>query len=338
MKYKACNYVGNHQLEMVEKELPVLKKNEVLIRVEAATICGTDFHILEGKYESVPPLVLGHEFSGYVAGMGADVQSLKEGELVTVEPHIYCGLCKYCRVGREHMCTDRIAFGVHADGGFAEYCIVPDRTVYPVPEGISPTVAALTENIGCCLHGIERAGVKQGDHVVVLGGGFVGIVMAEFARSSGAGKITVVEPNDYRQDVAVRRGFSTINPLREDVKEKVMASSYGLGADVVIESAGRLETASLAIELADRCATILYFGVVPPGLMMQVEPNEIYRKELAILGSVRNPYSHYRSIERLHSLQLEELVTHHFNLSEVEDAFRIARQGEGFKAAIHPNA
>lgn len=338
MKYRACHYIGNHQLEMVEKELPALKDNEVLIRVEAATICGTDFHILEGKYESVPPLVLGHEFSGYVAALGAGVQSFKEGELVTVEPHIYCGLCKYCRVGKEHMCTDRIAFGVHTDGGFAEYCIVPDRTVYHVPEGISPTVAALTENIGCCLHGIERASVKHGDHVVVLGGGFVGIVMAEFARSSGAGKVTIVEPNEFRRREAASRGFLTIDPLGENVKEMVMASGHGLLADVVIESAGRLETASMAIELADRCATVLYFGVVPPGLMMQVEPNEIYRKELSILGSVRNPYSHYRSIERLQSLRLEELVTHHFTLSEVEEAFRVARQGEGFKAAIHPNA
>jgi L-iditol 2-dehydrogenase len=337
MKYLACDFVGNRQLELKHKELPPLKDNEVLIRIEAATICGTDLHILEGNYESQPPLVLGHEFAGYVAGMGSAVNTVTEGDLVTVEPHIYCGLCKYCRVGKEHMCSDRIAFGVHADGGFAEYCIVTDKNVYQVPEGISPSVAAVTENIGCCLHGIERAGVKQGDYVAVLGGGFVGIVMAEFARMNGAGQITIVEPNEYRRSVAAKRGFQTINPLEEDVVQKVRVSSYGLGVDVAIESAGRLETAKMAVQMVDRCGTVLFFGVVPPRLKMEIEPNEIYAKELNLIGSVRNPYNHYRSIEKLKGLNLEELVTHHFKLEDIEEAFQAAKQGAGFKVAIHPS-
>lgn len=154
---------------------------------------------------------------------------------------------------------------------------------------------------------------------------------------NGAGQVTIVEPNEYRRSVAAKRGFQTVNPLEEDVVEKVKASSYGLGVDVVIESAGRLETAKMALQLVDRCGTILFFGVVSPGLTMEVEPNEIYGKELTLLGSVRNPYNHYRSIEKLKGLNLDELVTHHFPLEDIEEAFRAAKQGTGFKVAIHPS-
>jgi 2-desacetyl-2-hydroxyethyl bacteriochlorophyllide A dehydrogenase len=337
MKYRACVYTGNGRLESAWKEIPPLREHDVLIRIDAATICGTDVHILEGKFESKPPLVLGHEFAGFVEAVGPAVTNVGVGELVSVEPHLYCGICKYCRIGKEHMCSDRTAFGVHADGGFAQYCVVPDRNVYRVPEGVSPVVAALAENIGCCLHGIERAGVKQGDHVAVLGGGFVGIVMAEFARMSGAAQVTVVEPNAKRRLMAEARGFRTVNPLEEDAVRAVRESSYGLGADVAIECAGRAETAGMAIRMADRCGTVVFFGVVPPGQTIEIEPNEIYGKELTIVGSVRNPYNHYRSIEKLQGLRLEELVTHHFGLDQMEEAFEAVKQGAGFKVAIRPN-
>lgn len=337
MKYRACVYTGNGKLEWTWKEIPLLKDHDVLVRIDTATICSTDLHILEGRFESKPPLVLGHEFAGYVERVGPSVTHVAAGELVSVEPHIYCGRCKYCRIGKEHMCSDRTAFGVHADGGFAQYCVVPDRNVYRVPEGVSPTVAALAENVGCCLHGIERAGVKPGDHVAVLGGGFVGIVMAELARMSGAAQVIIVEPNEQRRRTAERRGFRTIDPRGEDAVRRVREAAGGPGVDVAVECAGRRETAEMALRMVDRCGTVVFFGVVPPGETIGIEPNEIYAKELTIVGSVRNPYSHYRSLGKLKDLRLEELVTHHFGLDQMEEAFRAVRDAAGFKVAVHPN-
>jgi len=336
-KYTAAQYQGNHKLVLVEKEIPQLKEHDVLIRVAAATICGTDFHILEGKFPAEPPVVIGHEFSGYVERVGSAVQSVRPGELVTIEPHLFCGLCKYCRIGKEHLCLRKKGFGVRLDGGFAEYCVIPEKTVYKVPAGISPSAAALTENVGCCIHGIERANVKLGDHVVVLGGGFVGILMAELARMNGAGKVYVVEPNEYRLKAAVERGFTAVHPFADNVVETIMELTSGLGADIVIEAAGRIETARQTLQLAGRGGTILFFGVVPPEFSMEVAPNDIFTRELSLLGSSINPYSHYKSLEILPRLNVEPLITGHFALKDIADAFHAAQSGAGFKVAVHPD-
>jgi L-iditol 2-dehydrogenase len=337
MKYVAAQYQGNHKLELVEKELPQLKENDVLIRVAVATICGTDFHILEGKFPAEPPVVIGHEFAGYVERIGSSVVSVQPGDLVTIEPHLFCGLCKYCRIGKEHLCLRKKGFGVRLDGGFAEYCVIPEKTVYKVPDGITPAVAALTENVGCCLHGIELANIRQGDRVVILGGGFVGIVLAELARMNGASQVSVVEPNPYRIEAANLRGFHTINPLSGSVVDTVLEITDGLGADVVIEAAGRIDTAKQTMQLVGRGGTILFFGVVPPEFSMEISPNDLFSKELTLLGSSINPYSHYKAIQKLAGLNLEPLITHHYPLREIAEAFGVAQSGRGFKVAIHPN-
>ena len=337
MKYIAAQYEGNHRLEFREKQVPPLKDYDVLIRVAAATICGTDFHILEGKFPAKPPVVLGHEFSGYVEEVGLAVSTVKPGDLVTVEPHLFCGLCKYCRIGKEHLCLKKQGFGVRLDGGFAEYCVIPEKTVYKVPAGISPSVAALAENVGCCIHGIERARIRQGDFVVVLGGGFVGLIMAQLARMNGASKVYVVEPNEYRLNTAAQRGFATINPLRQRVEETIYEATSGLGADVVIEAAGRIETAEQSLRLVGRGGTVLFFGVVSPEQRMTVSPNDIYTRELTLVGSAINPYSHYKAVEKLAELDLEPFITHRFPLRRIDEAFRTAQSGQCFKVAVCPN-
>jgi 2-desacetyl-2-hydroxyethyl bacteriochlorophyllide A dehydrogenase len=337
MTYTAAQYEGNHRLELVEKELPALKETDVVIRVAAATICGTDFHILEGKFPAEPPVVIGHEFAGYVEQVGSAVVSVQPGDLVTIEPHLFCGLCKYCRIGKEHLCLRKKGYGVRLDGGFAEICVIPEKTVYKVPPGITPAVAALTENVGCCLHGIELANIRQGDKVVVLGGGFVGIVLAELARMNGAGSVSIVEPNAYRIETARSRGFHTINPFAENVTEIVTEMTDGLGADVVIEAAGRIDTAKQTLQLVGRGGTVLFFGVVPPEYSMEIAPNELFSKELTLLGSSINPYSHYKAIQKLAALNLEPLITHHYPLRQIKEAFGMAQSGAGFKVAVHPN-
>lgn len=336
MKYYAAQFQGEPSLSIVSKEVPELQPNEVLIEVSAATICGTDLHILKGEYDCNPPVVLGHEFAGIVKAAGSAVHTVRPGDLVSVEPHIYCGVCKYCRIGKEHLCLKKLAFGVHLDGGLAQYAVVPEKTVYKVPEGISANVAALTENVGCCLHGIDRANIVQGDVVVILGGGFVGIVLAELAKLRGASTVIVSEPNETRRKLLERRNVTTVNPLEQSLQDAVLSYTAGLGADIVIEAAGRADTAQSAFELVGRGGTILFFGVVPPDKTIPVSPNQIYKRELTVIGSAINPYSHHRATELLPLLNLEELVTHHYSLHQIEDAFEAARKGAGLKVAIHP--
>ncbi|WP_248928917.1 zinc-dependent alcohol dehydrogenase family protein [Paenibacillus hamazuiensis] len=338
MSYLAAEYQGKQDLAIVERKFKEIKGSDVLIRIESATICGTDVHILAGEHFAKAPVVIGHEFAGYVEAIGQDVSTIQVGDLVTVEPHIFCGNCKFCRIGKEHLCLNKLAFGVHLDGGFAQYCVVPERTVYKVPQGMSADVAALTENVGCCLHGVDRLDVKQGDHAIILGGGFVGIVLAELIRLRGASKVIVSEPNQIRRDMLLRRGFITIDPLNENLVEKVSSITNGLGADIIVEAAGRPDTAKQCVDLVGRGGTIMFFGVVPPSHSIEISPNDIFKRELTILGSAINPYSHHRSLEIMDSLHLDELVTHKFPLSRIDEAFEAARKGVGIKVAIHPNS
>jgi 2-desacetyl-2-hydroxyethyl bacteriochlorophyllide A dehydrogenase len=337
MSQLAAQFQRIGELALIRKEIPELGDHDVLVKIDTATICGTDIHILAGHQPAKPPVVIGHEFSGYVASVGKAVRTVQPGDLVTVEPHIFCGVCKYCRIGKEHLCLNKLAFGVHLDGGFQEYCAVPEKTVYRVPASVSPSVAALTENIGCCLHGVDRAGVSQGDHVVIFGGGFVGIALAELVRLRGASRILVAEPNGERRRILERRGFQAINPLEADVNEAVRELTNGLGADLAIEAAGRKETAQQCFEVVGRGGTILFFGVVPPEHTIEVEPNDIFRRELTVVGSAINPYAHHRAIQMLDKLNLDELITHRFPLDRIGEAFETARRGIGIKIAIQPS-
>jgi 2-desacetyl-2-hydroxyethyl bacteriochlorophyllide A dehydrogenase len=334
----AAVYNGGRELGI--KELPIkdVKDNEVLIKVESATICGTDLHILHKKFEAYPPVVLGHEFAGRVVRKGAKVHNCSEGDLVGVEPHIYCGLCKYCRLGKPNLCLDRKAWGINMDGGFAQYVVCRMDTVYQVPNGIGSENAALMEMIGCCLNGIERIQIELGDTAVILGGGAAGIVLAKLAKSKGAVRILFSEVSEYKRNILPTMGYEEIiNPHATDLKEIVMAATGGLGADVVIEASGNIQAGQTAIDLAGRNGRILFFGVAPPGEVIQIEPNIIFSKELTILGSIRNPFTHYKVLEYLKTIDLSMIISHRFPLRDINTAMELAENGRSLKVCIKPN-
>ena len=329
---------GKGQLQLEEVPLREPDANEVVIAVDSATICATDIHILRGNQPADPPVILGHEFSGIVQRVGAAVRHVRPGDAVTVEPHKYCGCCKFCRTGREHMCLNKKAYGVHLDGGFAQYAVVPDFAVYRVPEGVPLEEAALCENIGCCLHGIDRLQLRGGESVVILGGGFVGMMLAQLCKLFGCGDLLVSEPQAERRKMLLEHGADVaVDPVHEDLMETVMQLTDGLGADVVIEAAGRLETAQIAHTFAGRAGKVMYYGLVPPGQTLTLEPNEIFRKELTIYGSAINPNTHQRVLALLPRLRLDGCITHRFPLTQVDQAFAAARSGQSIKVCIKPN-
>ena len=336
--YKAAVFNGTNKLEIIDKEFHPLGPTDVLIKVDSATICGTDLHILHGTFKANPGTVIGHEFAGYVDQIGEDVTACKVGDLVTVEPHKFCNVCKFCRNGVIQQCLSKQAYGVHLDGGFGQFVTVPQDIVYTVPEGISSEEAALVEPIGCCLHGIEQVQVKGGDNVLILGGGVIGILLAKMARIHGAAKVIVSEPVDHRRQQILEKGAThVIDPKSEDVLERILALTDGLGADVVIEAAGRVETASQVTKYAGRAGRILFFGIVPADKTIEISPNEIFTKELKIIGSAINPFVHHRAVQLLKSLDVRDLVTHTFPLKDVDQAIEAARQAVGLKVAVKPN-
>lgn len=171
---RAVRYLGEHRVEVQDLPDPVAGPAEVLLKPLAVGICGTDMHILEGSYENSPPVTLGHEVCASVVGLGAGVRGLEVGDLVTVEPHIYCGVCVYCQTGQLHMCPRREAPGVHLDGGMAELMVVPGSIAYRLAPSTPPPIGAMAEPLACAVHGMDRLQATSGRGIAIFGCGPAG--------------------------------------------------------------------------------------------------------------------------------------------------------------------
>lgn len=310
---------------------------EVLLRVMAAGLCGTDRHIYHGEYDAAPPVVIGHEFAGQVVALGEERLGLSVGDRVTIDPARPCGVCRPCRRGAYHNCQDRRALGVHLDGGFAEYCVAPARQCLALPEGISYAEGAIMEPLACCVHGIDRAEVVAGDVVAVIGAGAIGLMMLQLARLRGAARVMVSEPNAARRAMALELGADeAFDPRQGDP----LASDGPLaeGADVVIEAVGAAATARQAVAWAAPGGRVLWFGVASPGEVVPVEPNLVFAKELTLLGARLSPFTHARAVDLVASRQVRiaPLITRLIDLEALPGVLRDP-QGDEIKTVVLPN-
>jgi len=336
---KVALFERPHSLIVRSIPLRTLMPNEVLLKVKACGVCGTDVHIVEGTSRSTPPVVLGHEFTGLVEDVGIAVHGITAGQRAAVDPNISCGVCYYCRRGLVHLCTNLKALGVDHDGGMAEYCFVPAEQIYLLPDGMLMETAAFVEPVSCAIHGIDRANIHAGDSVVIIGGGTIGLIMLQLAKNAGASRTIIVEPLDRKRRIAAELGADVVvNPTESDTTIAVMDITH-VGADVVIECAGKPQTAQLALELVRRGGTVEFFGVSPIGEKIPVEPNQVYFKELTIVGSYVNPNTFSRSIALLNAgrVRIDRFQIDRFPLDGVNDALAFQREGKTLKSIIEPN-
>lgn len=335
---KVALFEKPHSLNVRSTPLRTLMSNEVLVKVQACGVCGTDVHIMEGTSRSSPPVVLGHEFTGVIEDVGIAVHGIVAGGHVAVDPNISCGVCYYCRRGLVHLCANLRALGVDQDGGMAEYCYVPAQQIYVLPDGMPSETAAFVEPVSCAVHGIDRANVLSGDTVVIIGGGTIGLIMLQLAKNAGAVRTILVEPQQQKRRIAAELGADLLlNPMEDDTKSAIMDTTR-VGADVVIECVGKPQTAQFALELARRGGTVEFFGVCPIGEKIFVEPNQIYSKELTIVGSYVNPNTFSRSIALLHAgkIRIDKFQIDKFPLDGVLDALALQREGKTIKSIIEP--
>ncbi|HMA61632.1 MAG TPA: alcohol dehydrogenase catalytic domain-containing protein, partial [bacterium] len=185
---KAALFDGSSKLKIIDRKKPKIEKDQVLIKVAACGICGTDVKILAGQSHSNPPVVLGHEFCGEIVEIGAEVDDLIKGDFVSVDPNIYCGRCKFCRRGQVNLCENLTAIGVDIDGGFEEYCAVPSGQCYSLNKKPIQN-ATLMEPLSCSLFGIKKANIELGDNVAIVGSGMIGIMMIKLSQLKGASRI-----------------------------------------------------------------------------------------------------------------------------------------------------
>lgn len=319
-------------------KMPEVGEYDALVKVHACGICGTDIHILHGEHIVKYPVIPGHEFSGEIVEIGSGVTNVQVGDRVTVDPNIVDRTCFFCRRGEINLCENLTAVGVNFNGGFAEYCSVPAVQAYRVPDSVSLDVAAMAEPLACSVHGIDRANIRPGSNAVVLGAGGIGLMMVQLLRIAGVKTIIVSEPDEKKRSLASRLGADLVlDPLSSDVAGEIKAITH-VGADVVIESAGRLETAELAVKLARRGGTVLQFGVVSPDKLVKLSPYDIFYRELTILGSFVNPYTHARAIDLLESKQIDvvPLITHKFAIDDIAEALNTSQGKDAIKVLVTP--
>ncbi|PDT84399.1 zinc-dependent alcohol dehydrogenase family protein [Sinorhizobium sp. BJ1] len=322
MKAVRLEAVGDISVRHVD--VPEPGPDDLLVKVEACGICGTDRHLLHGEFPSTPPVTLGHEFCGIVVKAGSAVHGFKRGARITGDPNISCGRCPQCQAGRVNLCRNLRAIGIHRDGGFAEYVLVPQKQAFEIPLSLDPVHGAFCEPLACCLHGIYSAGIVAGSSVVVLGGGVIGLLTVQLARLAGATTVILSTRQASKRRLAEEVGATaTVDPTAGDAIEAI-SGPHGLvpgGVDVVIECAGVAETVKQSTRLAKAGGTVVILGVLPQGEKVEIEPFDILFRELRVQGSFINPFVHRRAADLVASgaIEIDRLISRRVTLDAAPD-------------------
>lgn len=307
-RMKTLVWTGSNKMEVQEAAVPEFREDELLLKVDAVGICGSEIEGYLGHNSlRVPPLVMGHEFSASVEAVGSKTDGFSKGDKVVVNPLLSCGTCNSCRKGLVQLCSKRAIIGIHRPGAFAEYVNVPASAVHVLPEAINPFRAALTEPLACSLRAARRA--MQGHpfaNVVVFGAGTIGLLSFLVAQILGASKIIVVDTNEARLKTPEKLGaYGVFTPDTPDYLHKIKEAMGPSGIDVIIDAAGFQATRFAAVELVNPGGTIMNIGL---GIdHTQVPINVCIRSEISILGSFSYDKQDFNdSLELLKSGRIQE--------------------------------
>ncbi len=337
----AAVFMGKNRIEVQDVPVREPGPDEIMIRVAACGVCGTDLHIYhgdKGAADCQPGTILGHEFSGTVAKVGSNVQTFKIGARVSVDPNDTCGSCYYCRNGKAHFCEKMIGIGTTTHGGFAEYCTFHARQAYKIPDSLPLELAAMAEPVSCCLHGADLCHIRPGDTVLVIGAGTIGLMMLQLARQSGAARVIVVEPMVEKHASAYALGAALcINP-READPAAVLAEQGFPPVDVSIECVGLGATCQDAIRLCGKGGTVMLFGLTPPDCEIPLQPFDLFRRELHLTASFINPYTLQRSLNLIESgtIEIEPLLGPRVPLRDIAEVFSDPAYRKSGKVLIVP--
>jgi 2-desacetyl-2-hydroxyethyl bacteriochlorophyllide A dehydrogenase len=317
---KAVRIERPNHVSVVDLPVPRPGKDEVLVKVMASGICGTDVHILRGEYLDDYPVIPGHEFAGIVEQVGGGVTQFRAGDRVAVEPNIACDNCYNCLHNRQNFCLNWQAIGVTRPGGMAQYVTAPEKSVFDIGD-LPFEYGAFMEPLSCVLHGVQRAKIHLADRVAILGAGPIGILLLQTVQLQGAAQITVVERNSARAEFAkacgAHRCLAHVADLERD--------HY----DVVVDATGAIAVMAQTINFARHGGTVLLFGVPPAERRMEVEAFQIFRKGLSILSSFTSVRNSYQAVALLQSKRIDVsgLISHQLALDEFERGVELIEQG-----------
>ena len=318
---------------------PKCGPGEVRIRITHTAICGTDKHIFEwdewAQNNLKLPLIVGHEFCGIIDEVGPHVTHYKVGDRVSGEGHITCGNCRNCRAGKKHLCPETIGVGVHRDGAFAEYLVIPESNVWPLHEDIPSEIAAFFDPLGNAVHTALAFNIT-GEDILICGAGPIGMMAAAICKFSGSRNIVVTDINDYRLNLAKDLGASrTVNPRKEDIGTVFEELGISHGFDVGLEMSGNPEAFNQMISLMYNGGNIALLGLLPNST--KVDWNKVIFKGLNIKGIYgREMYdTWYKMTQMIRSgLSVSKVLTHHFKIDDFQKAFKVIESGNCGKVVL----
>lgn len=330
--------------ELKEIDIPKPGPKDVLLKIKAAAICGTDIHIYEwdsyAQERVQPPMTFGHEGCGEVVEVGSQVGHFQPGDLVAVETHIPCEDCLQCRTGSQHICEKMAIIGVHTDGLFSEYAKIPTSCCWRLPNDTNPDLGAILEPIGVAVNGVLKEDINN-KSVVVFGCGPIGLFGLAAAAAMGARQLFAVDPNSYRLAIARKLVQSAVllNPAKEDVTKALMHATEGKGIEVSLEISGNTEAVIQAFRTVGKGGRVSLIGLPSKPVELDLTSDIIY-KEVRVFGSTGRLMwkTWYDTQKLLRSGKFDPLpvITHRFSLEDFDEALRLARSGEAGKILFYP--
>lgn len=327
---------GNVQVGTIPDPTP--QPDELVIRVGACGICGTDLHIIDGESLLARyPVVPGHEFAGEVVAVGKNVASnrdgIKVGTRVAVEPNMPCGHCEFCRTGHENLCINYTALGVTANGGIAEYVAVPAAKAYPLPPSMSLREGALIEPVSCAVHGMHSLNPRSGDTFLIVGAGTMGLLLLQLAVHGGASRVVMVDVNRHRLERAEQLGATRVHT---DIKKALEDEPTGFHC--VIDATGVAPVIEAAFATVKRGGKFMMFGVAPSEARITLSPFRIYNEEITIVGSMAVLFSFQAALDLICGgvIATQAMLTAALPLEDFSRALTMVRHGEGIKTQIVP--
>ena len=335
-------YYNNSDVRVEEMPVPDILPGELLVKVIASGICGSD--VMEWYRLKKAPRVLGHEITGDIVETGEGVDTYKKGERVFVSHHVPCNTCNYCLSGY-HTACETLHSTNYDPGGFAEYIRVPsinvDSGVYILPDEISYEEGTFIEPLACVVRGQRLARLKPGQTVLVIGSGMSGLIHICLARALGAGKIIATDLTDSRLNAAKRFGADAVIHADDDLPGRLLDLNENRLADLVIVCAGALSASTEALKCVDRGGTVLYFAVPEPDIMVPVPMNDLWRNEITLMTSYgASPLDLEMAIKLIKSRRvvLTEMITHRLPLNKGAEGFRLVTDAkESIKVIIEPH-
>jgi L-iditol 2-dehydrogenase len=338
---RVAMYYNNHDVRLEEMPTPRIGRGELLVKVVASGICGSD--VMEWYRIKKAPLVLGHEITGEIAEVGEGVDGYHVGDRVFVSHHVPCNTCRYCLNGLHTVC-ETLHTTTYDPGGFAEYLRVPplnvDRGVFLLPDEISSDDGTFIEPLACVVRGQRLARLLPGQTVLVLGSGISGLLHVAMARASGAARIVATDISEYRLNAALNFGADHIIHAEEDVPSRLRQTNNKRLADLVIVCTGAFSAFAQALQSVDRGGTVLFFAPTAPGMDLPVPVNEFWRNGITLMTSYgASPLDIGVAIELIRACRVpvHEMITHRLGLAETGLGFRLVAKGrESIKVIIEP--